>query len=498
MNPGHVDELYTEYLEGTLNAAMQERVEEHLHSCARCTAELAELRQLRTDLRALPVLPLPADFKVAVRERIRLQQPAPRQFVLNWRVATFTSTLAAAAVFMLLLLRENQTMPNMTTAKFAKPPTTITATASAPQQATTTVTASVPIAQPVATTATKVAAPALSPAPKIQIAAVPAKDKVEESTPTPALLITSDKGSSSNPASKNDLPGASINTMRAMPSPAMPAADVYNNAEAGYSENTNKGFSNTNGYSSNQANTYDMAGGMAGPSGPSGPSGAPQTMRIAPAMAAVTPDKVESTGASNTMSAFAMKSDVPQIIHLGISEMTANAVEHLTARAITPTDGSNVLLELDGDWVDSVAATVVNDTATQVNVMLQDSDPQTVSLNIADSLRPTIVTVQFQRDRTYTFNLFAPDYMQRASFSKSAPDVTNEPGFFQNGKPLSDNLAQLAQDSGLYILCPAAFPKIKVTGVAKADPLTQLRAISEGNNYYMDIDNQLCNITPAD
>jgi hypothetical protein len=92
----HVDEWYTDYLEGTLPAAQRARVEAHLAACPSCAAALDEVRQAVAAVHALPELPVPEGFAAAVQARIRAPQPRPWGW--TW-AAGLAACLLAVTVF---------------------------------------------------------------------------------------------------------------------------------------------------------------------------------------------------------------------------------------------------------------------------------------------------------------------------------------------------------------------------------------------------------------
>jgi anti-sigma factor RsiW len=56
----HPSELMSAYLDGELHGAELNELLAHLASCGKCTAEMEEIQQVRTAVRSLPVLDLPA------------------------------------------------------------------------------------------------------------------------------------------------------------------------------------------------------------------------------------------------------------------------------------------------------------------------------------------------------------------------------------------------------------------------------------------------------
>lgn len=56
----HPSELISAYLDGELTFEEQVRLQDHLASCGRCAADLETMQTVRTAIRSLPVLDLPA------------------------------------------------------------------------------------------------------------------------------------------------------------------------------------------------------------------------------------------------------------------------------------------------------------------------------------------------------------------------------------------------------------------------------------------------------
>jgi anti-sigma factor RsiW len=63
-------ELFSDYLEGTLPEAEREALAAHLEGCADCRAELESLRQMLRSLSGLRPLPPPENFTRKVEQRI--------------------------------------------------------------------------------------------------------------------------------------------------------------------------------------------------------------------------------------------------------------------------------------------------------------------------------------------------------------------------------------------------------------------------------------------
>ena len=104
-------ERLSAYLDGRLTSVERAELERHLAECARCTAELAELRQLVALLGAMPAPRLPRSFtlpeimphEASPPVRGRASGPARRGAPAWTQVARWAGGLAAAAGFVLLV-----------------------------------------------------------------------------------------------------------------------------------------------------------------------------------------------------------------------------------------------------------------------------------------------------------------------------------------------------------------------------------------------------------
>lgn len=108
-------ELFSEYCEGTLPAALTVPFESHLQVCAACRADLEGLRALWPSLGELSSVDPPADFRARVWQRIAEAQAAPSpkrapRTALRWDVRSLLTPRgmrwvgAAAALALMALL----------------------------------------------------------------------------------------------------------------------------------------------------------------------------------------------------------------------------------------------------------------------------------------------------------------------------------------------------------------------------------------------------------
>lgn len=101
MTCADISALLDDYIDGALPADQARRVEEHLAGCESCRAEVAGLRSILTDARALPRTVLPAkDLWAGIESRLPSAPPVP----LRPRRPLLQRPLVqlAAAIFLLL------------------------------------------------------------------------------------------------------------------------------------------------------------------------------------------------------------------------------------------------------------------------------------------------------------------------------------------------------------------------------------------------------------
>ncbi len=77
MECSRFNELFSEYIDGTLDDIPRRMLEEHLAVCGRCAEELRELRACVSALGSLNTVQAPADFLNRVHERIQIDDPVP-------------------------------------------------------------------------------------------------------------------------------------------------------------------------------------------------------------------------------------------------------------------------------------------------------------------------------------------------------------------------------------------------------------------------------------
>lgn len=105
-----IGEQFSAIVEGSLDAAMKLKVEEHLQSCTSCTSQLAELRKLWSMLDELPELSAPAGLHGDIMRSLdaAMNDARPQGGLIERLKAVFASNpravLAGAAAIVLLAI----------------------------------------------------------------------------------------------------------------------------------------------------------------------------------------------------------------------------------------------------------------------------------------------------------------------------------------------------------------------------------------------------------
>lgn len=82
------------YREGELDDPLRKELDAHLAGCAECRAQLAGLEQMIRQMKGLPPVPVPADFRSRVWRRIEKESP--------WYLKLPVEALATAAVVLIV------------------------------------------------------------------------------------------------------------------------------------------------------------------------------------------------------------------------------------------------------------------------------------------------------------------------------------------------------------------------------------------------------------
>ncbi|HXG24144.1 MAG TPA: zf-HC2 domain-containing protein, partial [Chthonomonadales bacterium] len=106
------EELYSDYIDGTIQKSLVVPLESHLKECANCRTQVEELRRVWKVLDVAPVVEPPADFRKEVWRRIdaaaQVRQPRPR---LHWRALFTRPVLGWAAAALLLVVLAGVVVP---------------------------------------------------------------------------------------------------------------------------------------------------------------------------------------------------------------------------------------------------------------------------------------------------------------------------------------------------------------------------------------------------
>ncbi len=112
----HLDDEIQDLLDGRLGEAERAGVEEHLASCAACSAQRDRLVAVKTAAwRALREPEVPSSVSAAITAALDREQSASRR---RWRMAVAAAVLAATAGLLMLVRRS--ALPDAAASDFAK------------------------------------------------------------------------------------------------------------------------------------------------------------------------------------------------------------------------------------------------------------------------------------------------------------------------------------------------------------------------------------------
>ncbi len=466
MTAGHIEELYSDYLDGTLAAAESERVEEHLRSCGQCAAELAALRELTADLRELPQLPLPASFNVGVRERLRLTHPIP---LFSWRNPTFSGAIAALLLLGVFIALQHQPAPHM-----AQLSPVAKGSAISPQAGNNSGINSI------------LNMPDMHP---------------DELPPIATSKANIMRILRTNYHYKGDGSVISANIYAGLP-PAMPGTDIAalnNEPPPKYtvatsmatllSDNSNVSLSHPMPADSNMIVSKGSGGWGGGPAllaeydgvGIPAPTGGDPILG--------TP--IYASPAGNQPGAYGATISSPY--SAGTQRLT-NGILIAKIQA-DPAPGNNIMLQFKGVSAGTFDASIIDAAgkARDVNaqkIKLSGAPTQNIILNVAEEDEASTIRFAINSGlKTNNFYLFVPgkNSMNAASTGHAA-----------NAKEanMANTLAQLAQDSGMYVLCPADFVEddSKDTIVPVAD-INAVKSFATQRRYRIDKTAQFYNVS---
>ena len=93
----HVGEQISAYLDGELQAGEVRALLEHLALCGRCSVEMEEVQQVRSAVRSLPMIELPAGV-VPEADRVVIPLRRNRGFIAGVAAAVVAAVIAVAAL----------------------------------------------------------------------------------------------------------------------------------------------------------------------------------------------------------------------------------------------------------------------------------------------------------------------------------------------------------------------------------------------------------------
>ncbi len=103
-----VRERLPEFVEGALGERERARVEQHLASCARCSAELADLRTVLSSLRGVAPDPVPPHLVESIRQAVRRSAPTAREPAYRWARLVVSSAAVGLVLAMALAFHFTQ------------------------------------------------------------------------------------------------------------------------------------------------------------------------------------------------------------------------------------------------------------------------------------------------------------------------------------------------------------------------------------------------------
>lgn len=99
--------MFYEYIDGTLAKADEVQLLEHLETCAQCKEEFMFVKEVEQELHNIPMAPLPENFNAKLREnltRINLEKPEEKKrSFLKW-LPKYGLAVSAAAAFAIMIM----------------------------------------------------------------------------------------------------------------------------------------------------------------------------------------------------------------------------------------------------------------------------------------------------------------------------------------------------------------------------------------------------------
>lgn len=102
--------MFYEYMDGTLCKADEVRLLEHLETCAPCKEEFAFVKAIHRELQEIPAAPLPENFAEKLHEnliKVRLEQPQKTKRNLFRLLPKYGAAISAAAAFTIMIMAYN-------------------------------------------------------------------------------------------------------------------------------------------------------------------------------------------------------------------------------------------------------------------------------------------------------------------------------------------------------------------------------------------------------
>ena len=99
--------MFYEYMDGTLGKADEVRLLEHLETCTQCKEEFAFVKAVKQELQDIPMAPLPENFNVKLREnliRVNLEKPQENKRSFLKFLPKYGLAVSAAAAFAIMIM----------------------------------------------------------------------------------------------------------------------------------------------------------------------------------------------------------------------------------------------------------------------------------------------------------------------------------------------------------------------------------------------------------
>ncbi len=472
----HVDELYTEYLNGTLPPAQRDALEAHLAACPACTAGLAEMRQVVAAVHALPTLKVPDGLAACVQARISL----PRRHPWGWGLAAGL----AACLLVVVVLAGRVTAPP----RIAAQPVDTVKVAAAPAKP-----MPLPLPKP---SVTYDLAPAAPPTPKLVPIHVPdpftggVDDRRARNAAAPAT-----NEMHGNTVQDDAAPGNNrVTWMKDRKPDAKTEVEVP--ADATGPLVIHVGTDKKISISAAEKSKSTAPTAAPGPPGPTGPPAAGMpAMRGAAQLTAGAPAPM----AAGTMCSAKMENGIAAYDEANTVAVFRDgpAAQQTDAGAVRVTDAHLPAGKAGAIVLDLSACTAKEITWQSVLPLRRDSKR---ALEVADKRLPVTIPAAVSADgaalrltltagaKTGELYLFTPGTRHEARVTLQLDD-----------RPMVLAVQRLATDAGIFVLCPADFAEQPVhIDVKNMRPLDALADLANHLHYTVTLFKKtLANIAPA-